>query len=415
MQAILNFTRWKRVHQIPATYLFIIVLIVSVQAVAEDESHEHAAANQHDQHKEHEGHDAPELKFSNAELAEFSIKLAQASSGEINKTLALTGEVIIAPERLYHIVPRVPGVVRKVFKHLGDQVNSGEILATLSSRELADAKAEYVAADSLMQLADANLKREQNLYKSKVTSRRKYLAAKQVHTEISIKRTAARQHLQAIGLTEQATRSILRNTSNDLTLYALTAPSAGVIIAKHAAQGELLDTTTRSFTVADLSQVWVNLMVYQKDLPYIRQGQQVLISTRFGLANQETIALSHISWLSPILDETTRSATARVVLDNSAGHWRPGLFVNGKVSIANTHAEIVISLSALQTIEGQTIVFVQHAVGEFEPQVVQVGHRDHQQVEILQGLTAGQTYVSENAFVLKAQSQKASFGHGHNH
>ncbi len=293
MQAILNFTRWKRVSQIPATYLFIIGLVVSVQVVADDESHEHsyeqhaahehAMENQHDQHDEYDGHDDAELKFSNAELAEFSLKLAQASSGDINKTLALTGEVIIAPERLYHIVPRVAGVVRKVFKHLGDQVNAGELLATLSSRELADAKAEYVAADSLMQLADANLKREQNLYKSKVTSRRKYLAAKQVHTEISIKRTAAGQHLQAIGLTEKTTRAILRSTTNDLTLYVLKAPSEGVIIAKHAAQ------------------------------------------------------------------------------------------------------------------------------------VVQVGRRDHAQVEILQGLAIGQTYVGENAFVLKAQSQKASFGHGHNH
>jgi cobalt-zinc-cadmium efflux system membrane fusion protein len=408
--------------------LFIFSFQPSLFAADHDHKpgeHEETEHKQHKQHKddkddehnheEHNGHEESELKFSNAELQEFSIKLAQAKSGVINKTLGLTGEVIVAPENLYHVVSRVPGVVRQVFKHLGDRVKAGELLATLSSRDLADVKAQYVAANSLLQLANANLKRERDLYKSKVTAKRKYLAARQVQTEISIKHKAAQQRLLTIGLTEKAMDSVLRNMDKDLTLYRLRAPAEGVIIEKHAALGEVLETDIRSFTVADLSQVWVNLTVYQKDLPFIHQGQQVLISTRFGLADKTTSSLSTISWLSPVLDETTRSATARVIIDNSEGHWRPGLFVSGKVSIASAKADVVIPLSALQTLEGQTIVFVQHAEGEFEPQSIQVGRRDHLQVEILQGLKAGQTYVSQNAFVLKAQSQKSSFGHGHSH
>ena len=209
--------------------------------------------------------------------------------------------------------------------------------------------------------------------------------------------------------------SELDDADKNLTLYELRAPSEGVIIEKHAALGEVLEMDSRSFTVADLSQVWVNLTVYQKDLPFLQQGQKVTVNTRFGLADQQSSSLSRISWLSPVLDETTRSATARVVLDNKTGYWRPGLFVSGKVSIAQAKAEIVIPLSALQTIDGQVIVFVQHAEGEFEPQAIQVGRRDQQQVEVLQGLMPGQIYVSENAFVLKAQSQKSSFGHGHSH
>jgi cobalt-zinc-cadmium efflux system membrane fusion protein len=348
-------------------------------------------------------------------LQEFSIKLAQAQSGVINKTLNLTGEVIVAPERLYHVVPRVSGVVRQVFKHLGDEVKAGDLLATLSSRDLADAKAEFVAADSLLKLANANLKRERDLYKSKVTAKREYLAARQVQAEMSIKRKAAEQRLSAIGLTEKSILSVLRNVDKDLTLYELRAPAGGVIIEKHAAQGEVLESNIRSFTVADLSQVWVNLTVYQKDLPFIHQGQQVSISTRFGVSDKQTTAMSHISWLSPVLDEKTRSATARIVIENSDGHWRPGLFVNAKVAIEKKQAEIVIPLTALQTVEGQTIVFVQHEDGDFEPQAVQTGRRDFQQVEIIQGLKPGQTYVSQNAFSLKAQLQKGEFSEGHSH
>jgi len=403
------------------SYIVLCVLYFSTQSIviADEHDHQHLEKNNkvdtqhshegHDEHKEHK------LKVSAAELQEFSIRLAQAKPGEINKTLDLTGEVIVAPERLYHVIPRVAGVVHQVFKHLGDKVNTGDLLAVLSSRDLADAKAQYVAADSLYQLANANHRRERDLYRSKVTAKRNYLAAKQVQAEMSIKRKAAQQRLMAIGLSEKSIRSILDDADKNLTLYELRAPSEGVIIEKHAALGEVLEMDSRSFTVADLSQVWVNLTVYQKDLPFLQQGQKVTINTRFGLADQQSSSLSRISWLSPVLDETTRSATARVVLDNKTGYWRPGLFVSGKVSIAQAKAEIVIPLSALQTIDGQVIVFVQHAEGEFEPQAIQVGRRDQQQVEVLQGLMPGQIYVSENAFVLKAQSQKSSFGHGHSH
>ena len=389
------------------------------------DAHEHQTAKQvqnevgkkhldegEDEHKDHE---EPELKFSAAELQEFSIKLAQAKSGVINKTLSLTGEVIVAPERLYHVVPQVSGVVRQAYKHLGDTVKAGDLLATLSSRDLANAKAQFVAAESLLQLANANLKRERDLYKSKVTAKREYLAARQVQAEMSIKRKAAQQQLLAIGLTEAATVQVLQNVEVDLNLYELRAPADGVIIEKHAVQGEVLETNTRSFTVADLSLVWVNLTVYQKDLPFIQQGQAVLISTRFGVAHKQTSSLSAISWLSPTLDEKTRSAKARVVIENPDGHWRPGLFVSGKVAIEKSQAEIVVPLSAIQTVAGKSMIFVQHAEDDFEPQEVILGRRDHQQVEILQGLKIGQTYVSENAFTLKAQMQKGQFGDGHQH
>jgi cobalt-zinc-cadmium efflux system membrane fusion protein len=400
------------------TVLFVVWNPVSIRAEPQD-SHDHAGAkveqNHDSEQEQHSEHDEPELKFSAAELQEFSIKLAQAKPGVISKARELTGEVIVAPERLYHVVPRVSGVVRKVFKHLGDTVKAGDLLAVLSSRDLADAKAKFVAADSLLQLAKLNLQREKKLYKEQITAKRNYHQARQAYAEMSIKRKAAKQRLLALGLTEQAIDSVLKSSDKDLTLYELRAPADGVIIEKHAVHGEVLETNTRSFTIADLSEIWVNLTVYQKDLSFIHKAQHVQISTRFGLSNDEITSSGTISWISPTLDEKTRSATARVVIDNPDGYWRPGLFVSGQVSVAESQADLVIPLSALQTVEGQTIVFVQHEDGDFEPQAVQTGRRDHQRVEILQGLKSGQTYVSQNAFAMKAQLQKGEFGEGHSH
>jgi len=293
MNYISQSNTWNRVKVKLLSCLCVLVINFSVQPFVLADTHE-----RHDHlpgESEHHDHEEAELRFSKAELQEFGIKLAQAKPGVINKTLDLTGEVIVAPERLYHVVPRVSGVVRQVFKHLGDKVKAGELLATLSSRDLADAKVQFVAADSLLQLADANLKRERHLFQSKVTAKREYLAARQVQAEMSVKRKAAKQRLLALGLTKQTIRSVLKDVEQDLTLYELRAPAQGVIIDKHAVHGEVLATKTRSFTLADLSQVWVNLTIYQKDLPLIHQGQQVLIVSRFGLTDRKVSATGQIS------------------------------------------------------------------------------------------------------------------------
>lgn len=396
-------------------FSFLLVILFSSQQTVLAEYHKHELNHVSKENHGHDEHVVEELKFSKAELDEFSIKLTQAKSGTINKTLTLSGEIIIAPDYLYRVVPRASGVVRQIFKNLGDNVNAGDLLATLSSQDLADAKADYVASHSLLQLANTRLKRESELFNKKITAKRTYLVAKQVQSEISIKRNVAQQRLVALGLTEKSITSVLHNTDRDLSLYELRAPAKGVVIKKSVALGDVLEMSTPSFSIANLSQVWVNLSVYQKDLPFIQQGQKINISSQFNTAGVKTDLLSTISWLSPFLDERTRSATARVIINNTHGNWRPGMFVSGKVNTSTAHATIVIPLSALQTIEGQTIVFVQHEEGEFEPQPVLLGKKDQKQVEILQGLTTGQTYVSENTFMLKAQLQKSSFGHGHSH
>ena len=382
-----------------------------------NDTHERGNHKDHDAekgHSEHEEDEDSKLKFSADELKEFSIELARANPGSISKTLGLSGEVIVAPDKLFHVHVRVAGVVRKVFKELGDKVKEGDLLATLSSRELAEAKAQLVAANSRLQLANANLKRERGLYQKKVTAEREYLEAKQMQTEASIELKSAKQRLLALGLSNRNVDLVLRSGGDDLTRYELRAPSDGIIIGKHVVHGELLNTDTQAFTIADLNQVWINLTVYQKDLPVILKGQAVLIATRHGSSIGQSEFRGVIDWVSPTLSEATRSATARVILDNMDRRWRPGLFVNGTVAIAKTEAGIVIPRSALQNVEDRTVVFVQEG-DEFELRPVQLGRTDTHRVEIVQGLEPGETFVSKNAFTLKAQMSKSAFGGGHAH
>ncbi len=194
-------------------------------------------------------------------------------------------------------------------------------------------------------------------------------------------------------------------SNESLTTYEVQSLIDGTIIEMHMTRGELIGTEAHAFTIADLNKVWAMLSVYQKDLDKIRIGQNAKIS----IGSIDTEERGKISYLSPIVDEKTRTASARVILNNQSGKWRPGMFVTAKVYVSETKAQVVIEKTALQTIDDEPVVFVKEGEG-FIPQRVKVGKENDDNVEILSGLKAGQQYVSKGAFTLKAEVLKESFG-----
>jgi len=386
-------------------------LLVCFNAFANEE-HEHA----HDepQNMEHvegeheeEGDHEEQIELSENEIKEFEISIDTAESGSIKETLTLPGEIILDPDHLIHIVPRVSGITNNVYKKLGDRVKEGDLLATLSSRELAEIKAETEAAKSRHVLAKTTFEREKKLRKEGLTSEKEFLDAQQVRDNASIEYNLAKQKLRALGIVQDSSHC---NSDCDLTRYEIRSPSEGVIIEKHIVQGELLNEESRPFIIANLEHVWVNLTVYQKDLEKIQIGQQVQVVSGYGIPDVESV----IDYISPNISEENRSATARIIIDNDNEKWRPGLFVSVIVTLSNLTSDIVIPKTAIETIDDQSVVFVKNQEG-FEPHPVTLGRSDKNHVEVLKGLHKGDQYVAKNAFVLKAQMQKASFGDGHGH
>jgi cobalt-zinc-cadmium efflux system membrane fusion protein len=202
----------------------------------------------------------------------------------------------------------------------------------------------------------------------------------------------------------------LIESSESLASYALKSLIDGTVIAKHITRGEAVSTDSEAFVVADLGSVWVDLSVYQKDLERIRVGQAVAIAT----GHARPAATGTISYVSPVVDEQTRTATARVVLPNPEGIWRPGLFVTGTVTVDSADVAVSIPQNAVQTLGDQTVVFVLDDDG-LEPRPVRLGRSDGRRVEILQGLSLRDRFVSRGGFTLKSELEKAAFEAGHGH
>jgi len=196
-------------------------------------------------------------------------------------------------------------------------------------------------------------------------------------------------------------------SSESLVRYELKTLIAGIVLAKHLTVGEAVGPEKQAFLIANLSTIWVDLSVYQKDLSEISVGQAV----RIHAVQQGPDAEGTISYITPVVDQETRTATARVVLANPERKWLPGMFVTGH-TLDERGAEVAIAPSALQTIEGQLVVFVETPDG-FVPREIKLGRQGDMLVEVLEGLSVGERFVSKNSFLLKAELAKGEAEHGH--
>lgn len=281
--------------------------------------------NKTEEHNEISEH-SEVIKLTDAELKEFGIEIKEAGAGVITNHVDLTGEIKAEPSRLSHIIPRFPGIVKEVYKTIGEKVKQGDVLALIESNE-------------------------------------------------------------------------------SLTTYEVQSLVDGTIIELHMAKGDLVGGEELALTVANLDKVWATLNIYQRDINKIRVGQRALVS----LSLEENGETGTISYVSPVVDEETRTASARVILNNSSGKWRPGMFISAKVLVSEQKLPLVVEKSALQTLEDKTVVFIKRG-DEFFPQKVNTGIVNDVSVEITSGLQPGQQYVSKGSFTLKAEILKESFG-----
>jgi cobalt-zinc-cadmium efflux system membrane fusion protein len=217
-----------------------------------------------------------------------------------------------------------------------------------------------------------------------------------------------RELRKRVGDSVTAGEVLARIESNQsLTSYDVKAPIAGTIIERTAALGEHVSEQKPTFVVADLSTVWADFAVPRRDLKRVKAGDSVIIDAEDGGEPLQ----AKLSYVSPVGTSETQSALARAVVAND-GRLRPGLFITGRVVMAEKAVPIAIKLSALQTVDNRTVVFVRTG-DKFEPRELELGQRDAERAEVIFGLTEGERYASKNSFVVKAEIAKGSASHEH--
>lgn len=349
-------------------------------------------------HDDHDGHaESGHIAFSDEQLRNAGIVLADAALSEMASTLPLPGEIRFDADRTAHVVPRVAGVVESVPVRLGQAVKKGQLLAVISSGGISELRSEAQNAQQRLALARDNHAREKALWEEKISAGQDYLQARAALREAEIAARNAGQKLAALGA-----------AGGDNGSFQLRAPFDGVVVEKHIALGEMVKEDSAVFTVSDLRQVWAEMDVPAGALDAVRVGAPARVAAS-ALASS---AGGKVAYVGALLGEQTRTAKAHVVLDNPGGAWRPGMFVTVEVAAGAPRQVLAVPDEAVHTVENRSVVFLA-AEGGFTAQPVKTGRSQGGRTEILSGLAPGQRYAARNAFLVKAELGKAGAEHAH--
>ena len=354
-----------------------------------------------------EGHDDALVKLTERQIEAGKFAVTEVAGGTLSKRIVVPGSIVPSGDHIARVAVRLLGTVAELRKRLGDPVEAGEVVAVIESREVADAKSEYLGARLVFELQQTLFNRSTRLFDGKVLSENDFLRARTTFEDARVKIETARQKLFALSLTAEQIEALPQQPVETLRRQELRAPIAGRIAERRVELGSLVGREGQEselFVIADLGVVWADLSVSPSDLPAIHEGQKIT------LTGGTESSPATIMFVSPLLDKETRAARVVASIDNAARKWRPGQFVTAEIPTDEAPAAIVVAKTALQSIKGDTVVFVR-TENRFEARKITVGRQDSRLFEIIEGLAAGEHIATANTFVLKAELGKAEAGH----
>ena len=356
-----------------------------------------------------EHHDEAFVKLSAQQVEAGKFAVEDVRAGAIARRITVPGAIVPSGDHIARVAVRLLGTVAEVRKRLGDTVNAGEVVAIIESREVADAKSEYLAARLVFDLQQTLFNRSKSLWEGKVLSENDFLRARTTFEDARVKLELSRQKLFALSLNAEQIEALPQQPVESLRRQELRAPITGRIAERRVELGSLVGREGQEselFTIVDLAVVWAELAISTADLAGIHEGQTIQLSS--GAATSPAT----ISFISPLLDKDTRAARVIATVDNTARIWRPGAFVSAEIPVDHGAAAVVVPRAALQTIERETVVFVRTDEG-FEARHVTLGRQDSRVAEVTSGLKPGERIATANSFVLKADLGKAGVEHAH--
>lgn len=331
--------------------------------------------------------------LSAQQIADAGIEVTRPTVGGEAGAIELSATIEGDPQGVQVVSASVGGRLVSLTRNLGQPVDRGDPLAIIESREAASLKAEVEAARARAALAQTNLRREQRLFAERVSPEQDLVAARTAATEASIALRLAQQQLSATG-----------SGGGALNRIAVRSPIAGQVIARSATLGQTVAADAELFRVANLSKVTVATSLVPSDAGRVKPGARVEV-TAAGRRQE-----GRVTFVSPILDETTRLVPVIVTLDNGGSTWRVGETVNVSILVPATGDRTVAAPSAaVQMIEDKSFVFVRTPTG-FRATPVTLGRTNGGQVVVTSGLTGSERIASTNSFTLKAELGKGEGG-----
>lgn len=346
---------------------------------------------------------APEglVRLSAEQIDAAKIGLAKAGPGVLKRQITVPAALKPDPDHLARVAAKVSGVVAEMRKKLGDETAKNETVAVIDSREVADAKSEYLAALANFDLQSALFQREKGLFEKKITAEQLFLKAKAAFTEARLRLDLARGKLAALDLSEAEIAALAAQPIARLREKELRAQIKGRVIERLANIGQPVTPETEIYVLADLSEIEADLAVPVASLANLRVGQPVVLKGPDGRSFEGAVRV-----VSAVVTPETRTGHVIAGFRNPDLALHPGVLLNAEIALDQSPAKVLVPRAAVQLVHNEPTVFVRVKEG-FQKRVIELGEGDESSVEVVKGLSPGETIATDNSFVLKAEAGKS--------
>lgn len=396
----------------------ILILGISVLAfqpsgfAAEtDEGEQHAGeqAGEHAEPKREHGAEeeqAGKIHLTPEQAAMLAIQTVKAPSGRADAMVTAPAEIQYVPDHVAEVGPLLQGKLSKLSVDLGNKVEKGQLLATLDSVELARIRSRLMSLQARKEVAQAEYRREKELQGQGISSEEEFLAAKAVYLQTVAEYNSVQAQLDIFG-------SETSGSDGNLGRYALRSPIDGRVERMDVRLGQTFSPVDTPITVADTSVVWGILQVSEVDIDQVSIGDEVQISTS---SESDRFHSGVVSWISSVLDETTRTVPVRVVLETPKRDLRPHTYAKARIMTNSGSSFPLVPDDAVQTIGEDSVVFVPgDEENAYNAVPVTLGQEANDWIEIKSGLRPGTEVVSVGAFdlmsAITASGRSAAQGH----
>jgi cobalt-zinc-cadmium efflux system membrane fusion protein len=344
----------------------------------------------------------------------------QPITGSINAT----GKILVPEDRTAIIGPVNPGRIVRLYAGQGTRVRKGQRLADLESADIDQAESDYLkaladaenarrTAAAEIKLAQETYDRTKTLYEKTIVPGKNLQSAEhdlevaKAAAESSIAGTkaalqAARRKLLVLGLSDATINSL--NTKSDLSsVFSLNAPIDGIVIERNATIGASVNTDASLFKIIDISRVWIDANVFEKDLERVRNGQEVRLTVPAFPTSRFS---GRVIFVSSVVDPDSRTIKVRTEVTNIDDRLKPDMFANVEIVTDLDRKAISVPQSAVLDDGGKSVVFVAEGNG-YTKRNVTAGIKGNDRVEILDGLAAGDKVVVKGNYLLLQQLSKA--------
>ena len=306
------------------------------------------------------------------------------------------------------VTPRVEGYLSAVRVDLGQDCETGEVLAVVDSAEVGTAKGRYLAAESALRLAQATYNRTRKLLETRAVSPATELADRTALDQARADFNSAELTLRNLGLDSGGLARIAEDR-DALNQIEIKAPLDGLVVRRHAVRGEAVEPTTKLFAMADVATLWLWIRVHEQDVGLVRVGQEATFRISGAVGGEDSdIYQGEVTLISSEVDPMTRTTRVRASLANPDGRLRANVFGKAQIRVGEEHAVVVVPASAVQPGKGAaSVVFLPDGPARYRPQrVVARPSARPGVVEIDWGLRPGDRVVTDGSFWLATEANR---------